>query len=523
MYDYRTPLGMAGGAVGAAGGQAGGNFLSRLLGGVTDAIDAPRQALTNLGRTGMRALSGEAGMDDVMSAIPGALGAGATGALLASGAGAPLGILTGALMGGAAQLGGKSYDEGRTDAEGNALGNRFDAASTDDIAKGIGFDPEDLMGKAASFGIGMATDPLSYTGGALGQLLGKGAGTKLGEGIMGRAFEKQMAPKLAATEANPLGKALSEPFQWAKDAGSSPWPVADMGAIAADDARQLLPNGGGKAPQWLLDAANAPALPNELAGAKEKVPGVSELLAKLRQPEEAQWNFAGGSRAPTVPSPVPVNPASDLPTRQLSQQPMMGGSRQLEGGTRNLGPVLDLQSSIRQPADDAELRFIRGMFAPDNGEPLSSMRLEIPPGMEIPPGRETYFGRNERTVFPQISTNSSPLAQRLGIEVAGNNGLRGIFSDALQETGGRMTRTGPMPEMLAAMQKTDLDNPEVIGELERLIRQEQRGIPLDIEDVAPASYSLTTGGSMDERMGRMMDLLDMYKNPQKSFWRGVAD
>jgi len=166
----------AGELAGGAAGAAGGGLLSSLLA----PLDYPRQALYNLVRSGGRALSGEGDWSDVASAAPGALGALLAGGLVASGVGAPLGILAGSALAGLGQGAGKAT--GREE---------FEAATPEDVAKNLGIDTESTGGKIASMGLGMLTDPLTYAGGlagaARGGRLGEAAGSSLERALAGGA------------------------------------------------------------------------------------------------------------------------------------------------------------------------------------------------------------------------------------------------------------------------------------------------------------------------------------------------
>lgn len=147
---------------GRAGAAAGGGFLGG-LGRMLEPLDYARQAAWNL--------PGKLGEGDFMGALPGLLGVGAGAGLLATGVGAPLAILGGSLLGGAAQGIGKAADE-----------ERFEAPTPNKLVEALGGDPESWGGWAAGMGLGMAGDPLTYGGGALGKLFGGRYGTRL-EGL----------------------------------------------------------------------------------------------------------------------------------------------------------------------------------------------------------------------------------------------------------------------------------------------------------------------------------------------------
>jgi hypothetical protein len=114
-------------------------------------LDYPRQALYN-------AVEGVS-EGDWKKAAPGLIGAGVAAPLIATGVGAPLGILAGSAAGGLAQ--GLFGQEART---------------PNDLVKSLGVDPDTSGGQIASFATHVATDPLTYAGiGQAAKMLG-GAG-----------------------------------------------------------------------------------------------------------------------------------------------------------------------------------------------------------------------------------------------------------------------------------------------------------------------------------------------------------
>jgi hypothetical protein len=115
-----------------------------------DALDYPRQSLYNLGRSLYKGVSGEGTVDDIVSALPAALGliGGGIAAPFTGGASIPIGM---ALAGGA-QAGGHLLDD-----------ERFNAASPSELLKAIGYDDADPL---STFLTQMATDPMTYLTGA---------------------------------------------------------------------------------------------------------------------------------------------------------------------------------------------------------------------------------------------------------------------------------------------------------------------------------------------------------------------
>ncbi len=140
MYEQ---LGAAGG--GLAGAQLGTLGRSPLL-DLLKPLDYPRQALWNLVRGGGRMLQGEGSVDDILGMVPGLAGAG----MAALG---PLGMLGGALAGGAVQGLGKLTGS-----------EAFEAATPQDVTG-----TEDFLPNLA---LGAATDPLTYAGLGLGHKAG---------------------------------------------------------------------------------------------------------------------------------------------------------------------------------------------------------------------------------------------------------------------------------------------------------------------------------------------------------------
>lgn len=183
MPNYAEPFRQVGMGLGAGAGAGGTSFLGdvgRKAGGLLEALDYPRQAVYNLGRSGYRALSGEGDWGDVASALPGAAGALAAGGLMATGVGAPLGIALGSAVGGGLQAYGHLQDQ-------HDDTHRFDAATPGDLAKAMGIDPDSTAGGLASFGIGALTDPLTYAGGIGGAAKGGEAAGMYGKRLEGLA------------------------------------------------------------------------------------------------------------------------------------------------------------------------------------------------------------------------------------------------------------------------------------------------------------------------------------------------
>jgi hypothetical protein len=160
MPNYARPFAAAGGTAGAAGGSLLGG-LGRLL----EPLDYPRQALANL-FAGVGEGIDQGDWRPALKAIPGALGAGLAGGLMATGVGAPLGVLAGSALGGTAQ---------------GLFGS--EAPTPEDLAGKLGIDTNDMGGKLAAIGLGMATDPLSFAGGLGGAARGAQAGSRFGKGL----------------------------------------------------------------------------------------------------------------------------------------------------------------------------------------------------------------------------------------------------------------------------------------------------------------------------------------------------
>lgn len=154
MPNYASPFA----ALGAAGGAAGGGFLGS-LGKFLEPLDYARQAAWNMPR---KLAEGDFG-----AALPGLLGLG-TGALAATGVGAPLAMLLGTLAGGTAQGIGKAGDE-----------ERFAAPTGEDALKALGGDPDSGGGMVGSMLLSALGDPLTMSG----FVGGHRAGAKFGKGL----------------------------------------------------------------------------------------------------------------------------------------------------------------------------------------------------------------------------------------------------------------------------------------------------------------------------------------------------
>lgn len=162
----------AGATAGAGAGELGRSKLLDLLA----PLDYPRQALWNLLRGAGKLVSGEGSADDLLGALPGAIGAGVA-------AFNPLGLLGGALAGGAAQGLGKLTDS-----------PAFEANTPGDLVESLGGDRDSFLQNAL---VGIPTDPLTYAGGWLGR--GKPA----------RPASAVEAAPAAVAEAAPAGEAFT--------------------------------------------------------------------------------------------------------------------------------------------------------------------------------------------------------------------------------------------------------------------------------------------------------------------------
>lgn len=152
MLDYRPGFTAAGGAAGGGIGASLGQLLAPLA--------YPREALWNL--------PGKLAEGDIVGALPGLLGAGATAGLAATGVGLPLALLGGAALGGIGQGVGRAVDE-----------QRFAAPTGADLVRALGGDPTSWPGWAAGMGAEMIGDPLSYAGGLGGAAKGGQYGSHL--------------------------------------------------------------------------------------------------------------------------------------------------------------------------------------------------------------------------------------------------------------------------------------------------------------------------------------------------------
>ncbi len=142
-------------------------MLDQLLAG----LDMPRQALANLGRGIGRGLSGNGSWSDLLGAAPGALGTAVAAPLIASGVGAPLGILAGSAVGGLAQGIGKATGM-----------DAFNAPTAADLTESLGGDRDSWMQNMA---VSAATDPLTYAGLGAGAK-GAGMAAEAAPGILGK-------------------------------------------------------------------------------------------------------------------------------------------------------------------------------------------------------------------------------------------------------------------------------------------------------------------------------------------------
>lgn len=124
-------------------------------------LDQPRQAVWNLAEGVGKFASGDGSFEDLLGAIPGALGGLAGGALAATGFGIPGAILGGSLVGGTAQ----------------AVPGAREAMRPGELLARMGMEEDSLPGIIGSLGLGIATDPLTWAipGFGMGRGAAKGA------------------------------------------------------------------------------------------------------------------------------------------------------------------------------------------------------------------------------------------------------------------------------------------------------------------------------------------------------------
>ena len=148
-------------------GLVGGGFLGHTLGGL---LDSPRQALANLainplGHSAISATNDKPDDWSWASMLPGAAGVVAGGGAAMIPGLQPFAPMIGAGVAGLAQAAGSAYDP-----------KTFGAPTSSELVKTLGMDPDSGAGQAASLGVGMATDPLTYAGGLEGMMGGEAVG-----------------------------------------------------------------------------------------------------------------------------------------------------------------------------------------------------------------------------------------------------------------------------------------------------------------------------------------------------------
>lgn len=202
MLDYYSP------AFSGAGGTAGAG-LGGALGRMLEPLDYARQALWNI--------PSKLSQGDVVGALPGLLGAGATAALGLSGVGLPAAILGGAALGGLSQGGAKmlASDLGSPPA-------RFDAPSGEDLVRALGGSPESTPGWLAGMALNAVGDPLTYAGGIGGAARGAGYGSHLRDVALTRGPRypggaEKLAEMFARGEENPLLKERALGILWSPE------------------------------------------------------------------------------------------------------------------------------------------------------------------------------------------------------------------------------------------------------------------------------------------------------------------
>jgi hypothetical protein len=307
MPNYARPFGAAGGAAGAAGGS-----LLGALGRLLSPLDYPRQALYNL-FSGVGEGIDQGDWHPALKAIPGALGTALAGGLMATGVGAPLGILAGSALGGASQ---------------GLFGS--DAPTSDDLAQKLGIDTESTGGKIASFGLGMATDPLSYAGGLGGALKGAKAGRSLEEAAQGAHLGYGGGVGKLEDILRPLGQRLPE----------------KEGMISG-----------------LLNSPHAATIAGEIPEGSTYLGHGAEAIA-LKTPEGHVIRIAPGGDSP-LNVPEILQPARNVTAGpyRVTHTPLVETLAPYEGVRSE---VHDLSRAARSPEDVAMMRQVRGELSGTN-------------------------------------------------------------------------------------------------------------------------------------------------------------
>lgn len=160
--NFAPTFGRVGGAVGGIGG----GIMGR-LGSLLEPLDYARQAALNI--------PDKLGEGDFLGALPGLAGLGLGAGLAATGFGLPVAAAAGTVMGAFGQGAGKLYDSYQQPTpEGEPAEQHFQARTTGELSKAMGWDPDTMEGSLVGMGLGMATDPLTYTGGTIGRAIARG-------------------------------------------------------------------------------------------------------------------------------------------------------------------------------------------------------------------------------------------------------------------------------------------------------------------------------------------------------------
>lgn len=458
---------------------AGGTALGT-VGKVLSPLDYPRQALSNLADKGGKILSGDGSWDDALGMIPGVLGAGLAGGLMATGVGAPLGILAGSALGGLAQGVGQGINE-----------KKFRARSTDEIAQGMGIDTEEFGGKVASFGLGMATDPLTYAGG-LGGLLPKG--WKGAKAIKGNplAPATQAETRLAA----PVARVEVPEIQAARPIEGSPLAPAQMPTKAANEGpwfsrlEKAVENMPGN--QW-----KSQGLLNQIRKAGGAL-GVGNEEIELRKLADLV------AANPTVTREQLVKHLKDNPVGLTETVQRQAGKLTAaeEAELRTLTTTVPRTPQQRHryedlvrraQAMDEEAPFSQYVADPASAQNYRNILLQRETSPELRELQAEYNALMGNDMSPTLSGEESARLSAVANELQGKEYIGPHFQEPNVLAHLRMTdRTGPSGEKLAHLEELQSDLHQSAAQQAQAAKDKVKELEKELADYGPGGTSSAT-------------------------------
>ena len=472
---YMTPL-MS--TVGSLGGSALGGEAGSMLGKLFSPLDLPRQAATNF----LDAFK----QGDWQKLIPGLAGAatGLGGGLLAApltgGLSIPLSVLLGSIGGGATQAGLESTDP-----------ERFKAPTTEEFTGS--------QNPFLNWMVGAITDPLSYTGGAFGEMAGSKLGRMLGERWSG--IGQGLGPGFtggAASVAGPLEEAIKTGKTSSAIRNMSRLPEETLAQLGSEVAPGSKVIGGGESavtlgtPTGGVTKIGLPSFTPEGAGAPvpDLPPDIPGILKPTRHVE-----YPGGFTVTHEPRLIPVegmDPATRMAARRQMAEEIMprvksysdvvtprhltagpGGTPMHESSLEEMGLPFSRNIGIDPHTGEMQI-FDRQGFTPIPGDPLQKP-TPTQPGSWLErkllgPGLQSDYRQYlaEQTARPQWGAsdfNTQGTILQPGTEPYGPPSELGPGAYGKQTLTGGLAKEGKGGRHIGTLKEEAVSRPEAVNDL----------------------------------------------------------